>query len=98
MDKHEIIASIKVLEADLRQRGVVGVGLFGSVARDEATHVSDIDVLLDVLKDEGFSLLDLIHIKNLLAEHLGYPVDVTTSPVRSDELAKEIGRDFIRAF
>lgn len=98
MNKNDVIESIRSLESALREKGVIGIGLFGSVARDEATSESDVDILLDILRDEGFSLLDLVHIQHMLSDHLGCPVDVVTSPVRNGELAEEIGRDFIRAF
>ncbi len=56
--------------------GARNVRVFGSVARDEATAESDVDLLVDM--EPGRSLLDRIGLKQDLEDLLGRPVDVVT--------------------
>ena len=58
----------------LRKHDVRKAGVFGSVARGEATPESDIDLLVDAPKD--ISLLDFIHIMHELEDVLGRKVDL----------------------
>lgn len=78
MTNAEIRAQIGVLEPVLRGRGVKSLALFGSVARRDAGPASDVDVLIDVNPDAGFSLVDLVEIKTLLESRLRRQVDIVT--------------------
>jgi predicted nucleotidyltransferase len=60
----------------LKKYDVSKASLFGSVTRDEATEVSDIDVLVRFEGEK--SLLDLAGLKIELEELLGRNVDVLT--------------------
>jgi predicted nucleotidyltransferase len=66
----------KYLTAFLKKRGVQKASLFGSIAREDNTDVSDIDLLIKL--PENKSLLDLIGIKIDLEEALNKKVDVLT--------------------
>ncbi len=74
--KREVVATLKALEAELRQRGIVSAAVFGSVARGEARPDSDVDVLVDIDPVVPFDLFDLVGVKNLLSDRLERPVDV----------------------
>lgn len=51
----------KILEELLRDKPVYQVILFGSYAKQEATHKSDIDLIIDTNSElKGFALLKLI--------------------------------------
>ena len=76
--KDAVRATLASLEVPLRERGIVSLALFGSVARGEARTGSDIDVLVDIDPEARFSLVDLVTVENFLAEYLGYKVDVVT--------------------
>ena len=52
--------------------GVSRVGIFGSVARDEAKDDSDVDIVVDMTPD----LFLMVHVKELLEEAFHTPVDV----------------------
>ena len=71
LDRHrnEILALAKM-------RGARNIRVFGSVARDEATTDSDVDILVDM--EPGRSLLDLTGLQLDLEELLGRDVDVAT--------------------
>ncbi len=53
--------------------GIVRIGVFGSVARDEITDASDVDV---VVKLDRPDLFTLVGIKQELEELLHRPIDV----------------------
>ena len=74
--KGEVVATMKALEPELRKRGIASAAVFGSIVRDHARPDSDVDVLVDVDPARPFDLLDLVGVKNLLADRLGRAVDV----------------------
>lgn len=57
--------------------GATNIRVFGSVARGEESHESDLDLLVDL--DPGCSLLDQVRLRRALGELLGVEVDVVTS-------------------
>jgi predicted nucleotidyltransferase len=68
--RDEILAVVR------RHRGR-SVAIFGSVARDEDSVMSDIDFLVEF--DIGSSLFDLLHLSEELEALLGVPVDVVSA-------------------
>ena len=71
--------------------GVQDIRVFGSVARGQSSADSDLDILVKL--KPGYSLLDLIAIKQDLEDLLGCGVDVVTeaaiSPYIREEVLKE---------
>lgn len=64
----------KVIVPILKRNGVVKAGIFGSVARGEATKKSDVDILI---KFKGRkSIFDLAHLELELEKNLHRKVDV----------------------
>jgi len=59
-----------------KQAGFTYAGIFGSVARGEATAQSDVDLLYDHPKNLKFSLFDLAGLKIKLEDSLGQRVDL----------------------
>lgn len=53
--------------------GVTELGVFGSVARDEATEESDVDVVVEMRKPD---LYFIVHIKDALEEDFHRRVDI----------------------
>lgn len=76
--KEDIHAELKALEQPLRERGLKALALFGSTARGTSRPDSDIDVLIDVVPNVKFSLIDLVSVKHFLEDRLGREVDVVT--------------------
>jgi predicted nucleotidyltransferase len=62
----------------LRDRGLRSLALFGPVVRGAACPDSDINVLVEVDLDAGFSVNDLPEVKSFLEDRLGRRVDVVT--------------------
>lgn len=52
--------------------GVTRLGIFGSVARDQATDVSDVDIVVEMPPD----LFQMVHMKEDLEQMLSAPVDL----------------------
>jgi hypothetical protein len=51
-------------------------GLFGSVLRDDFGPDSDVDVLVTFAENAPWSLLDIVAMRDELANMLGRPVDI----------------------
>jgi predicted nucleotidyltransferase len=66
----------EVLNAANRH-GASNVRLFGSVARRSETPASDVDILVDLARDRGFS--DFLALAEELEELIGRKVDLVTS-------------------
>jgi predicted nucleotidyltransferase len=76
MNLKTISALIKRHQADLHQRGVKSLAVFGSLARGEATPASDIDVLVEFNRPVG--LFEFIRLKLYLEDLTGRRVDLVT--------------------
>lgn len=79
-ERERVVAAIRERADALRRRGVVRLRLFGSVARDEATAASDVDLLADLDPATDFSLLDHAMLEVELSELVGRRVEMTTAP------------------
>jgi len=74
MSHTEILRILKAFkEKHADQYGIVALGVFGSVARDEAKESSDVDVVVKLKKQDMFNM---IGIKQDLEEMLHTHVDV----------------------
>ncbi|MEL6748017.1 MAG: nucleotidyltransferase domain-containing protein [Pseudomonadota bacterium] len=93
-----MITTLRRNEASLRAIGVVGVSLFGSVARGEARTHSDVDLLLRIDRTQRFSVFQLAGVIDQLERILDCPVDVVVDPVTRPDLAREILRDRVDAY
>jgi uncharacterized protein len=76
MNLKTVSALLKRHQADLRQRGVKSLAVFGSLARGEATRTSDIDVLVEF--DRPVGLFEFIRLKLFLEDLTGRRVDLVT--------------------
>ena len=65
--------------------GIVRIGVFGSVAKDEMVDTSDVDVVVEVARPD---LLILVGIKQELEELLSLPVDVVRYRERMNPFLK----------
>lgn len=70
---NDIIKQLHDIKPELEKRyGVTRIGIFGSVARNEAHHESDIDIVVDMAPD----LLKRVSLKAELELLFGKKVDV----------------------
>ncbi len=80
---------------EIRRRfDVESLSLFGSVARDQAGPVSDLDILVAYTRTPGlFGFLDL---KEYLEGLLGCPVDLVTRNALKRQLRNKILQESVR--
>ncbi len=77
MKQDVVLRILKQKNAELsRQFGVKSLLLFGSVARDEATSASDVDLLVEFSRPVGY--FGLFALQDYLEELLGCSVDLGT--------------------
>lgn len=74
-----------------RQNDVVKVGVFGSMARGEATEQSDIDLIVEFSKRKG--LLALVALERRISAALGRKVDLLTEAALSPDLRDRVLRE-----
>ena len=94
MDKHEkslqrdeVLRILGKHRAELAERyGVIKLGIFGSVARNEATLTSDVDVVVEMEKPDLFFM---VHIKEELENALHCPVDIVHYRSRMNNFLKK---------
>jgi uncharacterized protein len=88
---HYAFDANKVIEI-CRQNGVRKLGLFGSMARGEATPGSDIDLLVEFA--HRTSLLGLVALERKISTAIGRKVDLLTeaalSPYLRDRILREV--------
>ena len=68
----------EALAAFCRRWKITELALFGSVLRDDFRPDSDVDVLVTFAPEAGWTLFDLVHLKEELQAVLGRSVDVVT--------------------
>jgi len=71
LTKKELENKLAAHRHELRKMGVVSLAVFGSVARDESTQYSDIDLLVDFDREVG--LFYLFETQHKLEEIIGVP-------------------------
>jgi predicted nucleotidyltransferase len=94
----DILATLRAHQDELRRRGVVHAGVFGSVARGDDTAESDVDVALDLDSTVPIGLVAYTGIGLYLEDVIGRPVDMVARPCRKPSLRAEVERDYVNAF
>ena len=74
LSRSEIIEKIK--NYFINERKILKAWLFGSFARGDDDYKSDIDLMIQVKDDSGFSLFDLAEIQYQLEKNIPYKIDV----------------------
>lgn len=69
-----------------KQYGVTKIGIFGSVARDEAKDESDVDIVVEMGKPDLFYM---VHIKETLEKEFQRPVDIIHNRDKMNTFLKE---------
>jgi uncharacterized protein len=98
MNRQAIVATIRSKESDLRHVGVRSLALVGSSARDDRRADSDVDVLIDVVDERRFSLMDRIGVMHLLGDALSLAVDVSRRDTLDPLIRERMVKDAIKIF
>ena len=95
MKQDDILRILKPKNAELaKQFGVKSLLLFGSVARDEATSKSDVDLLVEFNRPVGY--FGLFALQDYLEKLLGCPVDLGTPDSLKPHVREHVMRELIR--
>ena len=72
--RHDYITLLRqYAKAKAEVYGIMKIGIFGSVARNEQTEDSDVDICVEISKPDLFTM---VHIKDELQELFERPVDI----------------------
>ncbi len=86
MNLEKSLSVLRQLKPLLKERfGIIRIGVFGSVARNEAKEDSDVDIIVEMPPD----LYAMVHVKDQLEEALHAPVDLVRYRSRMNSLLKE---------
>lgn len=97
MTQHEVLTILRAHADDIRRRGVTGLYLYGSFARDEATASSDVDLFSDV-DYSRFGFVPFMDLRDDFARWLGRKVDFTTRNGLHCDLRDRIAHSAIKVF
>jgi predicted nucleotidyltransferase len=98
MKRDEIIAVLRAHEPELRNRGVRRAALFGSVARNEATSASDIDILIELEPEARIGVFGYVGIIHYISDIFPMPVDVANKSTLKPHVRPGAERDALYAF
>lgn len=95
MKKDAVLQILKQKNAELTgQFGVKSLLLFGSVARNEATSASDVDLLVEFNRPVGY--FGLFALQDYLENLLGCPVDLGTPDSLKPYIKEHVMGELIR--
>jgi len=96
MRRDQALALLRTSAPDLRAEfGVTWIGIFGSVARDEAREDSDVDVMVDLERPLG--LIRLEQLRSHLERVLGARVDLGVRGAAKPHARARIERELVDA-
>jgi predicted nucleotidyltransferase len=95
MNRDLVIRILKEKKTELaKQYGVKSLSLFGSVARDEATSISDVDVIVEFSRPVGY--FGLFALQDHLEKMLGCSVDLGTPDSLKPRVRERMMGELIR--
>ena len=95
MKQEVVLQTLKQKNAELINKfGVKSLQLFGSVARDDATSTSDVDLLVEVSRPVGY--FGLFALQDYLEKLLGCPVDLGTPDSLRPYIKERVMGELIR--
>jgi len=97
MTRDQVLSTLAAKREQLNAYSVKSLYIFGSVARDEATTGSDIDVLVEFREGAPVGLFLFIRLKQYLEEILGCPVDLATPEALRQNMREQILKEAIHA-
>ncbi len=81
----------------LKKFAVESLSIFGSVARDDATNDSDVDVLVHFKQGQRVGLFEFVRLQRFLSQLLGCRVDLVTDEGLRQEMRQRIMREAVHA-
>ena len=97
-DLQSVLGTLRAHESDLRRLGVAHAGVFGSVARGEASTTSDIDVLVELDDSRPIGIFEYARLKLYINQLFNGSSDVVNRRTLRPLLQASILRDTVHAF
>ena len=98
MDSGNVTAALREHRAELQAAGVVHLRVHGSVARGDASSVSDVDLIADFDTSRKYSLLERVALENRLADILGTSVELSPAEALREAVREKAVREALVAF
>ncbi len=98
MDKEQDVSILREHEPELKAAGIVHLRLFGSVARGDASPVSDIDLMADLDNKKSFTLVSVGRLETRLRDILGVKVDLSSADWMREPVRTRAIREAVLAF
>jgi uncharacterized protein len=98
MDQRFVIEKLRHHEPELKAAGILHIRVFGSVARNEATTVSDVDLLADFDKSKRMTLVKVGSLQSRLSAMLGARVDLSSTEWMREPVKSKALREAVIAF
>jgi hypothetical protein len=98
MDRHSVIQILRDHERELKADGIVHLRVFGSVARGEASGMSDVDLVADFDASKRLTLVTVGRLQSRLSEMLGVEVDLTSSKWMKEPVRTKAMHEAVLAF
>lgn len=95
INRQDVLKRLAGHRPELQKMGIESLALFGSVAREESTSASDIDLLVEFNRPVG--LFYFARVRRRLSEIVGRPVDLVTRAALRKEMRDEILQEAINA-
>ena len=97
MQLEDVKITLAAHEAELKDKGIKSLAVFGSVARGDAGTNSDVDLLVEF--DRSVGLFHFIHVKEFL-EHVlnGARIDLVMREAVYEELKEDIYGEAVDVF
>jgi uncharacterized protein len=98
MDKQKVIWILREHQPELKAAGIVHLRVFGSVARDEASSLSDVDLLAEFDNAESLTLVKIGSLESRLGDLLGTRVELSSQEWMTETVRSRALREAILAF
>lgn len=96
MNQDSVISILRAHETELKSLGIIGIALFGSVARGEAGN--DVDLMAEFDESRRLTLLDMVKFERRLSAMIGAPVDLASWKLLKDSVRERSLQEAIVAF
>lgn len=98
MKREDALVALRRFEPSLRSQGLAHLYLFGSVARNEATQNSDVDLAFDIepTHELRFSVIDQSRVMRQISEALCASVDLVERGYLRPRIAKSAAAEMVQ--
>lgn len=85
-------------EAELKDDGIVSLSIFGSVARGDASELSDVDLLTDFDHNKRLTAFDKAGLEVRISEILRTPVELCDRRLMTEDVRFRAEREAVVVF